>query len=475
MPTKTSKTKRVKGGKVKGKKDGKHEFKGDKESDVETARANAALWELRLKATNQDLTEYREASHNLARANEGLINQLLRAERDSVDVSGHWEREMAAKQEKIRMLEENLQRHQALSLEEKNNMTRDLNIIQEKVKQLKEREAQLEQELRNVKETMSVADKKHKENLTEMEEKCLKEKECVVRETMERCDLQEVLLKQDHREAIEQLEGVLQTALEKHDQLNETLKNTTKEAEGLKKLTHSLVEENTILAQNKEMLGMTIKKNLADIEHKNQKLSEFTAKIASLEEALDLKSKELQQQKEKEQKNLVIIQSKEVEMDKLQRVLAMRVREMQGLKQLASTVVKKRKEMEEFFYEALDHVRHEIAASRLRYKKESKQDYSWRFREATAGKIEFPPICTFHKSPNSTNHVYADMEASGKCFHLLENEVKVSDLTWEQKEQVLRLLFAKMNEQTERKLVQRSSPRPSCEMQNSLNGTDAAE
>lgn len=162
------------------------------------------------------------------------------------------------------------------------------------------------------------------------------------------------------------------------------------------------------------MLGMTIKKNLADIEHKNQKLSEFTAKIASLEEALDLKSKELQQQEEKEQKNLVIIQSKEVEMDKLQRVLAMRVRDMQGLKQLASTVVKKRKEMEEFFYEALDHVRHEIAASRFRYKKESKQAYSWRFREATAGKIEFPPICTFHKSPNSTNHVYADMEASGK-------------------------------------------------------------
>lgn len=87
--------------KVKGKKDGKHESKADKESDVETARANAALWELRLKATNQDLTEYREASHNLARANEGLINQLLRAERDSVDVSGHWEREMAAKQEKV--------------------------------------------------------------------------------------------------------------------------------------------------------------------------------------------------------------------------------------------------------------------------------------------------------------------------------------------------------------------------------------
>uniref|UniRef100_A0A8C7YGM4 Basal body orientation factor 1 n=1 Tax=Oryzias sinensis TaxID=183150 RepID=A0A8C7YGM4_9TELE len=344
MPTKTSKTKRVKGGKVKGKKDGKHESKGDKESDVETARANAALWELRLKATNQDLTEYREASNNLARANEGLINQLLRAERDSVDISGHWEREMAAKQEKVWKL---------------------------------------------------------------MENNC-----------------------------------VLKTALEKRDQLNETLKNTTKEAEGLKKLTHSLVEENTILAQNK---------NLADIEHKNQKLSEFTTKIASLEEALDLKSKELQQQEEKEQKNLVIIQSKEVEMDKLQRVLAMRVREMQGLKQLASTVVKKRKEMEEFFYEALDHVRHEITASRFRYKKESKQAYSWRFREATAGKIEFPPICTFHKSPNSTNHVYADMEASGKCFHLLENEVKVSDLTWEQKEQVLRLLFAKMNEQTERR------------------------
>ncbi|KAF6718702.1 Basal body-orientation factor 1 [Oryzias melastigma] len=463
MPTKTSKTKRVKGG--KGKKDGKHESKGDKESDVETARANAALWELRLKATNQDLAEYREASHNLARANEGLINQLLHAERDSVDVSGHWEREMAAKEEKIRMLEESLQRHQALSLEEKNNMTTDINTIQDKVKRLKEREVQLEQELGNMKESMDVADKKHKETLIEMEEKFLEEKECVKREILERCNLQEVLLKQDHREAIEQLEGVLHAALEKRDHLNEILKNTTKEAEDLKTLTHSLVEENIILAQNKEMLQMTVKKNQADIEHKNQKLSELTVRIASLEEALDLKSRELQQLEKKEQKNLVTIQAKQVEMDKLQRVLAMRVREMQDLKQLASTVVKKRKEMEEFFYEALDHVRQEIAASRFRYKKESKQAYSWRFREATAGKMEFPPICT--------NHIYTDMEPSTKCSHLLENDVQVSDLTWEQKEQVLRLLFAKMNGQTERK--QHSSPRRSVEMQNSFNDKDAAE
>lgn len=144
--------------------------------------------------------------------------------------------------------------------------TRDLNIIQEKVKQLKEREARLEQELRNVSgqddkisagqigkwnhySNFFVGERNHVccwqeaqrkphwnggkmperkgiwvlkvsffakyvlvfklsiinkiSDLKTKEDVCFSLQECVVRETMERCDLQEVLLKQDHREAIE--------------------------------------------------------------------------------------------------------------------------------------------------------------------------------------------------------------------------------------------------------------------------------
>ena len=85
----------------KGKKESKHESKADKESDSEKAKANAALWELRLKVTEQSLVEYREACRKLARANEELTNQLYRAEKDSIDITGFLKKQDAAKAEKV--------------------------------------------------------------------------------------------------------------------------------------------------------------------------------------------------------------------------------------------------------------------------------------------------------------------------------------------------------------------------------------
>lgn len=85
----------------KGKKDGKPESKADKESDIEKAKANAALWELRLQATDQSLVQYREACRKLARVNEELTNQLYRAEKDTIDITAFLKRQDAAKEEKV--------------------------------------------------------------------------------------------------------------------------------------------------------------------------------------------------------------------------------------------------------------------------------------------------------------------------------------------------------------------------------------
>lgn len=152
------------------------------------------------------------------------------------------------------------------------------------------------------------------------------------------------------------------------------------------------------------------------IEVKEKKLSELMTKVASLE--IDLKeiSRKLEQQEDKEKKNLVTIQASQVELEKLQKLLAMREKEMQHVRQLARTIVDKRKEVEEFFHEALDHVRAEIVASRLQHRKEALQDYQQKFKEATAGMIKFPPIRTFNKSPNSISYLYADLDAAAQWY-----------------------------------------------------------
>jgi len=51
------------------------------------------------------------------------------------------------------------------------------------------------------------------------------------------------------------LESALHAAFMEHDRLNESLKNTMKEAEDFKKLAHSLTEENISLALDKVCLN----------------------------------------------------------------------------------------------------------------------------------------------------------------------------------------------------------------------------
>ncbi|XP_047467049.1 basal body-orientation factor 1-like [Mugil cephalus] len=472
MPTtKASKVKRVKGG--KGKKDGKQELKLDKESDVEKAKANAALWEVRLKVSQQSLAEYREACHKLARANEQLTGQLYRAEKDAIDATGHWQRQLASKEEQVRLLENSLQSQEALAREEKNKLASDFNMLHDGMKKMKEMEAQMEKEIIDFRESMDIAEKERRENLNNMEDKFFKEKERLEKEMMERYNRMLAKVKKDHHEAIMQLEGDLRTVCKERDHLNEALKYHKKEAEDLLKLTQSLTRENTSLALDKDMLEVTLKKNSGHMEAQKEKQSELKAMVVALEHTLELKAREYERQEEREKMNLIRIQASEVELEKLEKVIAMREKELGHIKLLANTIVEKRTDLEDFFHEALTHVKQEIVASRLQYKKEALHGYRWRFREATAGKIKFPPIRTFHKSPHSTNSVYSDMEAAETWNHLPDSKVQISDLTWEQKEQVLRLLFAKMNGQKERKVGQHLSLSASPEKKSPID-SDAA-
>ncbi|PWA16514.1 hypothetical protein CCH79_00004506, partial [Gambusia affinis] len=422
MPTtKTSKSKREKRG--KGKKSSKHEPKADKEPDLETARANAALWELKLKITEQDLSDYRGAHHNMALLNEQLTNQLFRCEQNSVDMTGYWQEEVEAREEKAE----------------------DFKALQGEMRKMEENEAQLKEELSDMRKSMDFTQKEHEETLRKTEDRFQRDQASLKKEMRLMCNQEIAKMKLDHHEAIVKMESALTSAFKERDHLNETLKTTIQEAEALKKLTHSLAKEKLSVILEKDMLKATVKKDTAKMEVKEKKLSEVMAKAASLELTLAEISRKSEQQEEKEKRNLVTIQASQVELDKLQKLLAMREKEMQHVKQLAKTIVDKRREVEVFFHEALNHVRQEIVASRLQNKKEALQDYQQKFREATAGMIKFPPIRSVNRSPN---YLFTDMEAAAQWSHPPSDEVNMSQLTWEQKEKVLSLLFAKMNGQT---------------------------
>ena len=63
---------------------------------------------------------------------------------------------------------------------------------------------------------------------------------------------------------------------------------------------------------------------------------------------------------------------------------------------------------------------------------------------AHSGRGVYPKIRTFKQWDASTNSVFTDLKEA-ETWTGMEGKVDISELTWEQRERVLRLLFAKMN------------------------------
>ncbi|XP_076017902.1 basal body-orientation factor 1-like [Genypterus blacodes] len=489
MPKKKPvKVKKAKGGKAK--KDGKQEAKSDKESDVEKVKAHAALWEAKLRVTDLSRTQYRETCYKLARANEDMSNERRRAERDALDMIRLLHQQDAEKEEKISSLLEQLRRQEAHAREQQKKLVEDYTLriseledkfkrrssefdsIEEekrKIREFQKRKAQLEEELRNIKENMQIADKKHRQTLNAIEYRFFTEKARLESEAEQRVGL---LSARAHTEAILQLDDASRCVFKENVRLNEALGYHTREGEDLQRESRSLAEENVSLALNKPLSGrrlwpaheIRMKKNAAQMKAQSRELSEMKSKVARLEEALEVKVAELEREKgDTRHRALVRTQAGHAELERMRKVLSVYEREMARVRQLAENIVEQRTELELFFHDALFQVRREVAASRLQYREEALQAYHRRMREATAGKTKFPQIRTFRKSSHSTNCVYSDLEEAERWSHVQGDKVEVSDLSWEQKEKVLRLLFAKMNGQTARKASQPLALSASCE------------
>ncbi|XP_069064608.1 basal body-orientation factor 1 isoform X3 [Pleurodeles waltl] len=415
MPKKKGKAGNGKKGKRK-KKGGKGESRLDKESEVERAKANAALWEARLQVTEFSRVEYREAARRLARNNEELTQHQYQIEKDTVDIIGFLKQQDQQKDELIEQLQQQLVAQKKEAHEENEKM---------------------------IKESMREANREHKESLAWMEHKFFEEKQRLEKEAEKRTAM---LAEQAHNEAILQLDERGRAVFKENVRLCEALSYHMAEAEELKKANTKLKEERAALLHEKETSDLLVQEKIAQSTQQKAKLMELQRKVESLETALSHMSREFKGEIQKTQeKALVQNQAGQVELEKLQKMLEMKDREMNRVKKLARNVLEERKEVERFFVEALGHVKMEIASSRQYYKQAAQNAYQRKMLEAAGGREEYPRVRTFNVNEHSTNNVHQDLQEAEKWTSLQSGMVDISDLTWEQKEKVLRLLFAKMN------------------------------
>ncbi|XP_066480054.1 basal body-orientation factor 1 [Tiliqua scincoides] len=475
-----SKSKSPKGGsKAKGGGRGsKADSKAVKEeTEAERARAAAALWEARLEVTEISRREYREAARRLARNNEELERQQRRLERDAVDVLSSLKKQDLEKEELIEKLKQQVHELKQQAKEESEKVAQqfakqleemeakfqrkaeEISKIQIELKMIKEfrkQKAHMEKELEELRDKLEITKKDNQETISVLERKFLEEKQRLEREAEKKIIM---LAERAHHEAIAQLDNSGRAVFTENVRLHEALGYHMKEAEELQKSKQKLEEDNAFLLQEKEVSGMLVQEKIKQITKQKATIQELHKRVKKLEAALNLMAREFKTEIENTQhKAIMQNQTGQIEIEKLQQLLEMKDREMSRIKKLARNILDERTEVEKFFLDALEQVKQEIMTSRKCYKQVAQAAYQRKMMAAFAGKEEYPRIRTFNDNAHSTNSVLKDLQEAEKWTNIQKGKVDISELTWEQKESVLRLLFAKMNGLRQRKYSQALVP-----------------
>ncbi|XP_030659656.1 basal body-orientation factor 1 isoform X1 [Nomascus leucogenys] len=464
--------------KKKGKSKGKDTTKLIKtdESVVDRAKANASLWEARLEVAELSRIEYRDTSRILAKSNEDLKKKQCKMEKDIMSVLSYLKKQDQEKDNMIEKLKQQLNETKEKAQEEKDKLeqkyTRQINELEgqfhqkakeigmihtelKAVRQFQKRKIQVERELDDLKENLRNTERIHQETLRRLESRFFEEKHRLEQEAEKKIIM---LADRAHHEAIVQLNDAGRNVFKENVYLQKALAYHLKETDALQKNSQKLQESHTSLLNQKEINDLLVKEKIMQLVQQRSQIQTLQKKVVNLETALSYMTKEFESEVLKLQQQAMIgNQAGQVEIDKLQHLLQMKDREMNRVKKLAKNILDERTEVERFFLDALHQVKQQILISRKHYKQIAQAAFNLKMRAACAGRTEYPKIRTFDGREHSTNSVNQDLLEAEKWTHI-EGNVDIGDLTWEQKEKVLRLLFAKMNGCPSRKYNQSSRP-----------------
>ncbi|XP_006170600.1 basal body-orientation factor 1 [Tupaia chinensis] len=446
------------------------------ESVVDRAKANASLWEARLEVTELSRIEYRDTSRRLAKSNEELKKQQFKMEKDTMSVLSYLKKQDQEKDNLIEKLKQQLTETKEKAQEEKEKLeqkytvqineleghfhqkAKEIGMIQTElktIKQFQKRKIQVEKELDDLKENLRNTERKHQETLRRLESRFFEEKHRLEKEAEKKIIM---LADRAHHEAIAQLNVAGRNVFKENVYLQKALAYHLKEADTLQKTSQKLQENHNFLLHQKEVNDLLVREKIMQLTQQRSQIQSLQKKVLSLEAALSIMTKEFETEVLKLQQQAVTEnQAGQVEIDKLQQLLQMKDREMNRVKKLAKNILDERTEVEGFFLDALHQVKQQILFSRKHYKQIAQTAFNLKMRAACAGRTEYPKIRTFDGREHSTNSVNQDLMEAEKWTNIKGN-VDIGELTWEQKEKVLRLLFAKMNGYAPRKYSQNSRP-----------------
>ena len=226
--------------------------------------------------------------------------------------------------------------------------------------------------------------------------------------------------KTSQEEAVERLDASTKKILFENRRMAEELRLQVGETDELQKAKKGLEEESKKLRREVALNEQSVKEYAKQGFRQSKEIKELSAKVKSLERSLSHSVASFEKEKgemaKEDQRKLA-----EVELDSagLRQLVRLKSKELTHMKRLASIILQKRNEVETFLLDSIELVKAEIARRRAEEE-----------RSMPRARGRLPQLGQSKPSNLPANP---------------EEHIDIRDLTWDDRERVLRLLFAKIN------------------------------
>ncbi|KAJ3174982.1 hypothetical protein HDU87_006516 [Geranomyces variabilis] len=435
------------------------------------------ILEQTLSATSKSLDSYKERMTGLVHTHEDLQEACQQQEKDALEVIAALHRENEKREAKIKELRQQLddeaKRHQDEvdeAAEEHDRKISDMsalvaekeaacNVMQQEfsvIKDFRKKRHDLIKELEAQKQLMSDTERRHIETVARMERKFFEEKIRLQKEVNRKIS---ELATKAHREAVANLKETEKEVFRQNVRISEALRHHVAESEALGKRNEELTRINARLVDEKGLHDVIVREKIVQAKTQAKEIKELRLKIQSMEHTLSHVVREFVHERtlmgEVASRELGSVRALAAA---LTASLERKTREMRYIKRLAQHVLDQRSDLEKFFLDALATIRDAIAAERLAAQKTQAAEYNRRLKAiltakhggaGTAGTPAASPAGAVVAMPDTnvagtkdTTAATADIPTTAPNPNA---KVEISELSWADKEKVMRLLFARMN------------------------------
>jgi len=398
---------------------------------------------IELDARKRSLEEYKLRCQDLRAENTSLKTEKDKHEADALQIISFLRRDAERKDELIDSLKNTIaqqremfvaqreEERQAATAERaasdeemaKQNAARErrLQEVEEELRELKEfkeRKAQLEEKLEQGQQERQDMAHEHKLALDSMERKFLEEKGRLQKEYKQ---MLAEMKKTSQEEAVERLDSSTKKILFENRRMAEELRLQVQETDELQKSKRTLEEENKKLRREVQLNEQSVKEYAKQGFRQSKEIKELSAKVKSLERSLSNSVREFEREKDSiTQADRKKIAEAELDSAGLRQLVRLKTKELGHIKRLATVILQKRNEVETFLLDSIENVKGEI--NRRRAEEE---------RANVRNRGRLPALAAATRPSNLPTSA--------------DEHIDIRDVTWEARERVRRLLFAKIN------------------------------